>query len=178
VTATARCAVVVALVAACSNAADPAPDAMAPDSVPPIDADIPDAGVDGAPLLKILVINEVAAAGVPEDWFEVVNASSSPVALADFVFVDVAGDFVKARPLTATTLDPGARHVQEVSDLANGFKLGSDEELWLYRASDQMGTDAVDWAEGQSPVGGSFARIPDTTGDFMTVSPDTQGAPN
>jgi hypothetical protein len=172
-----RLAILVAFTA-CSNAADPSPDAPFGDAVPPVDADVPDAPVDGAPFLSLVIINEVAAGGSPEDWFEVVNATSAPILLSDFVFVDVAGDFVKARPLAAVTLAPGERHVQECSDAANGFKLGSDEELWIYRASDQMTSDAVDWSEGQSPVGGSFARIPDTTGVFTTVTPDTQGMPN
>jgi len=167
-----------ALAAACSNAANPDPDAPVPDAVPPIDAVVADAGPDARTTLRILVINEVAAAGTPTDWFEVVNATTAPIQLSDFIFVDVADDFVKARPLTAGTLAPGARHVQDVSDAQNGFGLGGDEELWLYRASDQMLSDGVDWVEGASPAGGSFARIPDIFGPFTTVTPDTRGAPN
>jgi hypothetical protein len=163
---------------ACSNAASPAPDARAADAIPPIDAVVGDAGPDARPTLRLLVINEVAAAGAPRDWFEVVNATAAPLELSDFIFVDVIDDFMKARPLTAGLLAPGARHVEDVSDKLNGFGLGGDEELWVYRAADQVLSDGVDWVEGASPVGGSFARIPDASGPFMTVSPDTRGAPN
>ena len=43
----------------------------------------------------MLVVNEVAA-GEDPDWFEVVNATTAPVDLSGFVFVDKAGDFSKA----------------------------------------------------------------------------------
>jgi hypothetical protein len=36
--------------------------------------------------------------------------------------------------------------------------------------------DSVDWAVGDSPAGGAFARQSD--GTFVTLSPDTRGAAN
>jgi hypothetical protein len=152
-------------VIACSNAANP----QTPDAAQPVDAP---AGDIDAPVvaLRLLVVNEVAAGEAP-DWFEVVNATASPLELADFIYVDAAGDFAKARAFPAMTLAPGAYFAQDVDDLISGFKLGSDEEVWVYRASDQALSDGVDWPEGAAPTGMSFARAPTITGDFVTGAP-------
>jgi hypothetical protein len=160
------------LFAACSNAADPAADA----AFHPIDAPADAAPADAASALRILVVNEVAAGEAP-DWFELINVTSSDVALDQFVYVDVAGDFSKARPLPAVTLPPGGYFTQDVDDTISGFKLGSDEELWIYRASDHALSDGVDWPEGASPAGSSYARAPDATGAFVTGAP-SKGQPN
>lgn len=163
------------LLAACSNAANPAVDAPlgVRDVAPVIDGP----PVDAPAALRILVLNEIAAGETP-DWFEIVNATTSPVQLDQFVFVDSAGDFAKAVPFAAMTLGPGARFVQDVDGTVVPFKLASDEELWIYRASDHALSDGVDWAEGASPAGSSFARIPDTFGDFVTTATQTRGTPN
>jgi hypothetical protein len=165
-----RCASLVFFVA-CSNAAAPVIDAP----FVPIDAPA-DAPHVEVPALKILVVNEVAAGDTP-DWFEVVNASASPVQLDHYVYVDTAGDLAKARPFPAMTLPPGAYFAQAVDDTSAGFKLGSDEAIWVYRAADRALSDGVDWDEGASPAGASYARSPDRTGAFVTGSP-SQGAPN
>jgi hypothetical protein len=149
--------------AACSGAADPV------DMLPPVDA--PDETETDAPPapqpLRILVVNEIAAGEEP-DWIEVVNATTSPVELSDFVYVDAAGDFAKARAFPAMTLAPGAYYAQDIDDTISGFKLGGDEEIWIYRASDMALSDGVDWNEGDSPTGMSFARVPSVFGDFVT----------
>ena len=162
------------LLAACSNAANPTVDG----STPPIDGPVTaDAAVDAAPMLQILVVNEVAAGETP-DWFEVVNVSSAPVQLEQFAYVDVAGDFVKMRAFPAVTLAPGAYHAQDVDDTISGFKLGGDEELWVYRIADQQLSDGVDWDEGAAAAGTSYARSPDTTGAFATTATPTKGTAN
>ena len=172
-----RAGYLLVLIAACSNAADPQPAVDAPveppaDMAPPVDNP-----ADAPASLRILVVNEVAAGETP-DWFEVVNATTAPVQLADFIFVDAAGDFAKAVAFPSMMLGPGERFAQDVDGTVVPFKLGSDEELWVYRAADQMLSDGVDWAEGASPAGSSFARIPDTFGDFQTTTHQTKGAPN
>lgn len=155
------------LLAACSNAADPAADAYV--GPPGADAARDAPAVDGptGTATRILVVNEVAPGEAP-DWFEVVNATTSPVQLADYVYVDLAGDFAKAKPFASMMLGPGARYVQEVDDTISGFKLGGDEEIWVYRASDHALSDGVDWDAGAAPMGKSFARSPDVFGAFVT----------
>jgi hypothetical protein len=124
-----------------------------------------------------LVISEIAAAGVPDDWVEVKNVSDEPIDLADFVIVDDRKDLDRARPVGATILGPGERHVRVLTDSTVGFRLAGDEEVWLFRLSDGALIDGVDWAQGASPPGGSLARRGDT-GAFVTVSEDTRGRPN
>jgi len=166
----------VTLLAACSNAADPAVDAFVGphDTIAGIDAAIDAPPITGP--LRIVVLDEVAASETP-DWFEIVNATTSPIQLSDFVYVDVAGDFTKAKAFAAMTLGPGGRFVQNVDDTTSGFKLASDEELWIYRASDHALSDGVDWAQGDSPAGMSYARAPDVFGPFVTGAP-SKGTPN
>lgn len=122
-----------------------------------------------------LVLTEVAAAGEPYDWIEVLNVSGHPLDLVDYVYVDLRGDLERARPFSDVTLAPGERHLQPISDLRSGFALGPDEEVWIYRAADGALVDGADWDEGAAPAGGSLARLGDT-GGFVTVavaSPET-----
>lgn len=125
-----------------------------------------------------LTVNEVAAAGVPDDWFELLNVSDAPVELAQLRFTDEAADLAGAIPLPAAVLAPGARHVQEVSDAANGFGLGASDALWIYWAGVAQPCTGVAWDSGDAPAGGSWARVPDGTGAFRTTTPDTRGVAN
>ncbi len=124
-----------------------------------------------------LALTEVAAAGIPDDWVEVLNVSDEPVELVDFVVVDERGRLDRARPLGATTLAPGERQVCAIDDATTGFRLAGDEEVWIYRAADGALVDGVDWAQGASPPGGSLARRGDS-GGFATITTDSRGAAN
>ncbi|MBK9033660.1 MAG: lamin tail domain-containing protein [Myxococcales bacterium] len=158
---------VLVTLAACSEARS------SPDAAVTVDA----AAVDAAERCP-LAINEVAPAGFPNDWFEVVNISAAPVDLGGFRFIDEANDPTTTAPLPPTVLAPGARHVQEVSDAQNGFGLGAGDALYLYRTGATVPCDSADWASGDAPDGSSWARVPDGTGPFATATPDTRGVPN
>ncbi len=126
-----------------------------------------------------LVINEVAAKGDPLDWFELYNASDSHLALANFTVADDLDDPGKrvAFP-TGLVLAPGEYLQVEVDGEGwPGFALGSDEELGVWTAAGML-VDRVDWEEGESGEGMSYARVPDITGDFRTVDNPTPGAAN
>ncbi len=126
-----------------------------------------------------LVINEVAAKGDPLDWFELHNTSPDPVALDGFEVADSLTDAAERVAFPAgTTIQPGA-YVQFQTDKDGwpGFALGGDEELGIWLL-DGTPVDSVDWDEGQSPEGQSYARVPDATGDFQTVDNPTPGAAN
>ena len=58
-----------------------------------------------------------------------------------------------------------------------GFALGGDEELGIWMP-DGILVDSVDWNEGQSGEAQSYARVPNLTGEFQTVTNPTPGAPN
>jgi len=142
------------VLAACSNAANPTPDA--PAGV--VDASIVDAG----PPLGILIVNEVAPGETP-DWFEIVNVSGSAVQLGDYCYSDAADDFAKCKPFSAMSLATGAHFAQDVDDIISGFKLGSDEAIFVYRIADHRLSDSLDWDDGVAPAGSTFARLPDTS---------------
>ena len=126
-----------------------------------------------------LVINEVAAKGDPLDWFELYNASDSDIALANFVAADDLEDADKrvAFP-SGLVIAPGEYLQIEVdSDNWAGFKLGSGEELGVWTSEGEP-VDSVDWDEGDSGEGESYARTPDGSGEFRTVGSPTPGASN
>ena len=126
-----------------------------------------------------LVINEVASKGDPLDWFELHNSSGEYLALANFVFADDLTDVAKRVPFPSDLVIPpgGYLQVELDKDAWPGFALGGDEELGIWTA-DGAPVDRVDWAEGEAGEGASYARLPDGTGDFRTVTNPTPGAPN
>ena len=127
-----------------------------------------------------LVINEIAAKGDPLDWFELHNASNTPISLADFVFADDLSDPSKRVPFppNTATIAPGAYlRIDLDKESWPGFALGSDEELGIWTTAGAP-VDSANWSDGDADAGTSYARIPDATGDFITVSEPTPGAGN
>ncbi|HVV85445.1 MAG TPA: lamin tail domain-containing protein [Kofleriaceae bacterium] len=144
------------------------------DAPPPLDGASPDSAFEHCPL----AVNEVAAAGDPEDWIELLNIGDASIDLAGFMFSDEADDPAHAAPLPASMLAPGDRHVEEVTDGDEGFQLGAADAVWLYRVGTTVHCDGVVWRSGDSPAGGSYSRIPDGVGPWQTTTPDTRGVPN
>ena len=126
-----------------------------------------------------LVINEVAAKGDPLDWFELHNTLPDPIMLDGFEVADSLTDAGKRVAFPAgTTIQPGAyMQFRLDKDGWPGFALGGDEELGIWLL-DGTHVASVDWNEGQSSDGQSYARVPDATGDFQTVDNPTPGAAN
>lgn len=154
---------------ACSNAADPvSPDARA-------SGDAANDAPSGPPL-DVLRVNEVVAAGAP-DWFEVVNMTSVAVALSEYCYID-SGDIAACTQFPVMQLASMAHYAQDVDDTISGFKLAGDEEISVYRISDMRLSDKADWAEGDSPGGESWSRIPDITGAFARTNQVTKNAAN
>ena len=137
-------------------------------------------GGSGSPAPDIgLVINEVAAKGDPLDWFELHNTLPDPIGLFAFLVADDLDDPSKRVAfLPGTEIQPGEYLQFEVdSDNWAGFKLGGDEELGIWLADGTL-VAMVDWDEGDSGEGQSYARIPDGSGAFQTVGNPTPGAAN
>lgn len=137
-----------------------------------------DPGDDGPESAWIagLRINEVAAAGTPEDWVELTNIGDAPL-LLDGLFLTDDPTILDKAPMPTGMIWPGAFIQLEISDATTGFKLGSDEEFHVVAPSGTV-IDSIDWDEGASPAGGSYGRIPDGTGDFVTLPTASPGAPN
>ena len=145
-------------------------DAALPATVPEPIAETADIG---------LVINEVAAKGDPLDWFELYNASGAHLALANFVVADDLTDADKRVAFPADLVIAPGEYLQIELDKDGwpGFALGSDEELGIWTV-DGVLSDGVDWDEGQSDKGMSYARVPIFISEFQTVSNPTPGAAN
>lgn len=134
---------------------------------------------DEAPATASVFINEVAAKGAPLDWFELYNVLYYPVELSNFLVADDLTDTDKRVAFPPGT-EIGAREFLRFEldkDGWPGFALSSDEELGVWMPDGAL-ADMVDWDEGQSGEGQSYARIPDGTGEFQTVSNPTPGAAN
>ena len=124
-----------------------------------------------------LVINEVAASGEPNDWFELYNTSDQAIDLAGCTWADDLGDPGKASFDDGVTIAPGEYLVIDVTDDDEGFGIGSDEELAVYAPDDSI-IDSTDWDEGDSPEGGSYGRSPDGDGPFAVLTSATRGEAN
>ncbi len=146
-------------------------------SAPAPDAVGQDASTDAPASVTGLVINELAASGDPDDWIELYNGGASSVDLGGW---------------TLTDSDPLHTHVfaggQSIG--AGGYKLllrkeagaftfglGAMDSVVLYDDSGVI-VDRVDWAEGASPTGTSYGRIPSGTGDFQTLVGPSPAAEN
>ena len=126
-----------------------------------------------------LIINEVASQGKPLDWFELYNSSGSHLALANFVVADDLADADKRVAFPSDLVIPPGEYLQIELDKDGwpGFALGKDEELGIWTSEGDL-VAQVDWSEGQSVAGDTYARVPDVTGDFQTVIKPTPGAAN
>ncbi len=140
---------------------------------------VPDGSGDGISNIEMftgLVINEVAPAGVPNDWFEIYNGTGRALDLSAVTFSDDVAVVDKGRFAAGTTLEAGRYLVVIVSDEAVGFKLGADEALLLAGPDGEV-IDTTDWADGDAPEGKTWGRWPDKNGELRQLVP-SPGGPN
>lgn len=165
------------LLAACSGAVDPVTDAGTNTNT----TGTPDSGVavDAGPSPYLgLVINEVAPAGAPSDWFELYNTTANDISLDGLTYTDdIVGDPTKGAFPASITVPAGGFYVQLLTDADPGFGLGSDEELGVYDPQGRL-LDSVTWAAEGAPAGSSWGRFPDGTGAFETMAVPSPGAAN
>ena len=148
------------------------------DKPTPAAANTDNGGSSCVPVTDKVVINEVAAAGDPNDWFELYNGTCKDIDLSEYsVADDLADATARVKFPKGTIIKAGAYMKFELKPDWPNFKLGSDEEFGLW---DKSGTlvDSANWNAGDSPVGGSFARIPNGTGDFKMLKVATPGKEN
>ena len=123
-----------------------------------------------------LRINEVAAAGDPLDWVELVTIGAVDIDIDGLFITDDEADPGKAA-LPAVVVAPGEFVVVEIDEFGLGFRIGSDEALFVIDPAGEA-IDGTDWDEGASPDGGSWGRSSDGTGDFVTFTTATRGTSN
>ncbi len=122
-----------------------------------------------------LVINEIVASGDPDDWVELYNPGDKAVDLSTLNLTDDANNPTKGTFEAGTTIAPKSYKVFKINDTWPGFKLGKDEEFAIFDSKGNL-IASVDWNDGDSPAGASWARIPDITGAFKTVLPTPEAA--
>jgi cysteine-rich repeat protein len=148
-----------------------------PDTARPL-PDVPRADIDAenpAPL-GTLIVNEVAPAGEPTDWFEIYNNSDRVIDLEGWSFSDRL-DNPRYTPFPeGAVVEPGAWYVVRFDDTYPGYGLGRQDEFALYDPERNL-VDFTAWVEGDAPAGRSWGRIPDGLGDFRQTLP-TPGAAN
>jgi len=124
-----------------------------------------------------LYINEIAAKGDPDDWFELYNAGETAIDLSGLQFSDDIAAGPKATFEQGLIIEPKGFLQIICSDETVGFKLGKDEELGLYDADGAL-IDSVDWNDGDAPEGASYGRSEDGGAKWTTLTPASPGSSN
>lgn len=119
--------------------------------------------------------SRIVATGDPNDWVELYNPGDKAIDLSTLFLTDDANNPTKGSFEAGTTIAPKSYKVLKFTDTWPGFKLGGDEEFAIFDDKGNL-IASVDWDEGDSPVGASWARIPDITGAFKTVLPTPEAA--
>ncbi len=143
----------------------------------PADTGIADVAQDAPASPSGLVINEVAAAGDPDYWIELYNGGDESVDLGGWTLTD--SDPAHSHVFAGGQTIGAGGYKLLLREEAGGFTfgLGQADSVVLY---DDQGliVDRVDWAEGASPEGTSYGRIPNGTGEFVTLVAPTPAAEN
>ncbi len=121
------------------------------------------------PLIINEIVNKDAAGG--DDWFELFNAGSESIELANYTVVDDADESV-ATALPDVSLAPGEYLVIYATDVDPGehyvpFKLGASDSLTL-----QLGgatVDFLEWDDSDAPEGYSYGAYPDGAWSARTL---------
>ncbi|MCA0375538.1 MAG: lamin tail domain-containing protein [Gemmatimonadetes bacterium] len=120
----------------------------------------------------LIRINEVESQnGVPGDWVELYNPSSSPVDIGGYVFRD-NGTVGYTLP-AGTTIPANGYYV--IDEAALPFGIGAPDEARLFRPD---GTTLVDSYAWSAHAATTYGRCPDGTGGFVTTAAPTKGAAN
>ncbi|MFO0749591.1 MAG: lamin tail domain-containing protein [Myxococcota bacterium] len=130
--------------------------------------------VDTTPTVQV-VVNEIAAVGAPDDWIELFNAGPTEADLSGYLVRD--DDPLHGYVLPdGTTLASGA-YLVLTRGVELDFGLGGADEANLLDPDGAL-VDGTGWVAGQSPADQSWGRIPNGSGEFMTLLTPSPGAEN
>ncbi len=142
---------------------------------------IPDADYTG------LVLNEVCGGDVDskDDWIEIYNTSGNTINLEGVQLVKTDESGVSATIYTfakGTTIAAKAYQVRGKDDLSASISNSKSVIITLQAPSgkeiDKFNKDAEFGENGSHEIGGSYARIPDGTGDWTIMVKATKGMAN
>lgn len=125
-----------------------------------------------------VVINEVESNGDATDWVEIKNNGSTAVDISGWCVTDDKGservDSNEATPLAeGTILSPGTYYVFD-GDKDFTFGLGAEDTVTLYQKDDTVVAE-YSW---NGHASGTYARIPDGTGELVDVPISSKGTEN
>lgn len=125
-----------------------------------------------APPAQGVILNEIESNnGVPGDWIELYNQTSSTVELAGFSLRDDDDTHSYVFP-SGSTIAPGAYLVVEEASLR--FGLGSADAVRLFGSSATL-LDSYVWT---SHAATTYGRCPSGVGPFAVTATPTKGAAN
>lgn len=87
-----------------------------------------------------VVLNEIAPAGDPDDWFELYNTGDVAVDLAAWTFSDRTEDPRPVPFLDGSTIAPGGYLFVQFDDTYPGFGLGGADSFVVYGPDGEVGT--------------------------------------
>jgi len=134
-------------------------------------------GAEGRLSYEGVTLNELSAKGEPSDWLELYNHSSEERDLSGCGLSDDPSELFKGLLPEGSLIPAGGFLLVAITDETLGFKLGDAEQLTLSSPSGEL-IDEVSYSAGQSPVGGSYGRLPDGVGAWETLYSPSPSAPN
>ncbi|MCU1479553.1 MAG: hypothetical protein JWQ19_339 [Subtercola sp.] len=123
--------------------------------------------------LPSLVVNEVDASGVPQDWIELKNVGTAAVDASGLVLKD-DNDAHRYDIAAGTIIQPGGYQSFDVADSFGLGKGGDSARLYLNDGSTLI--DGFTWTSDAAPA--TWGRCPDGTGAFAVTASGTKGAGN
>ncbi len=124
-----------------------------------------------------VVINEIACAGVGEDWVEFYNKGDEPVDLGGWLFTDADPEHVFIFPDNTPLAAKGFLVIPRSATAGFDFGLGNADKVILYDSEGEKAHELV-WNEGDAPAGTTFGFLPDGQGEPLTLYEPTPGAAN
>ncbi len=120
-----------------------------------------------------IVFNEIESnGGTPGDWVELLNIGNTPVDLSGYYFRDNVDTRTFQLP-AGTIVAPGAFLVIEEAQF--GFGLGTPDAARLFAPDGVTLVTSYAWTPHAATT---YGRCPDGTGEFVTTTSSTKGAPN
>jgi len=123
-----------------------------------------------------VVVNEVAAAGDPDDWIELYNAGDTRAEIGGWTIRDDDPRHGYVLPAGASIAPRGYLVVGRGVD-GFDFGLGGSDGVFIFDGRGRL-VDGTSWTSGASPAGASWGRIPDGSGSFRTLETPTRGTKN
>jgi hypothetical protein len=132
-------------------------------------------GTASAQAITTLHLNEVESnGGVPDDWFELVNAGPTAIDISGWKMLDNDDTHTPYVFPSGTTMAPGGYLVVDTGASGFSFGLGAADSVRIFTPSGQL-YESYSWTAHATTT---YGRCPDGTGAFATTTSSTKGTAN